>query len=209
MKHLMVTAANQLCEENLHVAKRAAWAWSRRTRKSITSDVLYSTALMGLVNASRRFDPYRGASFQSNAYKCCSAEVAIWFSELHYLKPSQRRVDRESRLDTPAPGLSDAPVAGSDGLPPAAVLPARKERFAIDDRDQVGVLLERVDDRVREMIQVYYAYGISQREVGEAFGVHRSASEQRFFRAMKVMRKARWNRATEVVPSTRRRARAG
>lgn len=64
---------------NLRVAEVAAALARRKTRRSIDSDALLSSAMLGLCNAARVFDPAKGVKFATYASRCCGHQIGADF----------------------------------------------------------------------------------------------------------------------------------
>lgn len=67
---------NALVLENLDLAERVAASFARRTQHP--REDLYQIAVIGLIKASRGFDPARGSSFRAYARPFVNGEITHW-----------------------------------------------------------------------------------------------------------------------------------
>lgn len=190
------TAQDRLVTGNIGYAVKLAHEYSGR---GLADDDLVSEATMGMIEASRHFDPSLGKPF-------------VTYAAPYIRQAVERALAREGGLyrvprDAANPALDhhrshalsiDAPVAGTmekslgRSLPdPNADDPAQGVESE-EQRRRMIARLDRLDDRERQVISRLYGLGtdaMTMAQVGELMGLRRERVRQIRDRALRRLRK--------------------
>ena len=134
---------------------------------------LVQTGALGLIKAVLRFDPDQGAEFSTFAYSCISGEL------LNAVKRDSPRA--VISLDAPeAKGLLSACESCST---------VYRETDRAENRLLTEQLLSSLPERERELIELRYFSGLSQKQTGSRLGLSQPQVSRLEKRAINQLRK--------------------
>ena len=157
-----------------HIRRLVLW-WTRTFPQHIDREDLLSAAWVGVCKAASRHDPARGASFKTYAMIRARGEMIDAFRNEHvanrglgvlWYNVDWGDYEGMARFSTPA--------AEHGTKLPAEVFDA----------------MERLDERTRKMLRLYFWEDKTMKEVGVAFGVTEARVSQILGKAKEKMRKA-------------------
>jgi RNA polymerase sigma factor (sigma-70 family) len=130
-------------------------------------DDLYSYSLWGLTQAARAYDPSRGTAFRTYA-----SQWAMFLAIDQMRKEGVlQRSDAKKR-----PRMVSLSVDSDEGsyeieLPDSR---AEQERRGVEARDACKYLMRRLRERDRQLLMMYYADGLTFREISKVLCVSES-----------------------------------
>ena len=145
-----------------HLALARAVA-RRFWRRGLDWDDLEQAARLGLVEASRRFEPQRGVRFSTFAVPYIAGAVRRWLQVNR----------RPSGAVGSAGGPSDRPAGGGD-----------EERLA------VRLALEQLPQNLRRVVELRFYRGLSQQETALQLGLSQPTVSRRERLALRLLRGA-------------------
>ena len=168
-------------EDHLKLAWAVANKWRHRIAPEIADlDDLYATACLGLVKASRGFDPSKGR-WSTYAGRCMDNEVLMAY------RRSKRHVGL-LRLDDPLAADGEETHADMLADPLAVVSSERVERE--DDRALVRCALAGIAPRQRDAVVMVLGEGATLSDAGRRMGCHRNYVNRLVRKGLDSMRKA-------------------
>lgn len=171
----------RLVAEHIPLARRIAGWWSRRVPATLREEI-ESAALLGLVQAARRFEP--PGDFV--AYAGARIRGAIQDEIRRHMPAGQRRRDRGSPPPSPTLSLDQLIEDGTAGAAEACAWSPEDASDQLDGRRalaDLAPLLRRLDRRQRLVVRLN-AEGRTERAIGEILGVTES-------RVCQILRSAR------------------
>lgn len=181
MKQL--TAAQQkLVTDHLSTAVYIA---SRMAKRGMPYDDCYASALAGLCEAAARWNPRKAgsASFATFASHRARGKVLDDLREMDYLTRRHRQDEPGHRVDS----LSRK-IKYKDGEQQDVGDVLCAPQVAVDDGGFDSILAHLPDREHRVAFTLYYAEGMSMREVGLAIGVCESRISQMISGALPLLR---------------------
>jgi RNA polymerase sigma factor FliA len=163
----------RLVAEHVPLAFRLAGYWVRRVPGSRRDDVV-SDALLGLVEAGRRFSPDLGGDFCSYATPCIRGAILDGFRRGGVVRVGRRAHERGASVQTVS-------LDGYHG----AVAPFEPTTI---DRKYLRSALEQLPRREALVLSLVYFEDMTLAEVGEALGVSESRVGQIRSRALRRLR---------------------
>ncbi len=173
-----------LLQRHLPLARSIAFQL-KRSYVWVDSDELYSYALWGLTLAAKAYMPKRGVPFSNFAIR-----------KARYLAIDAMREDKVIRRSS---------SSGGPALPywPLSVNGSCLENISeknsgatirdVDLRDQIQVMLRRLGEEDRRLLQLYYADGMTFKEIGHVLNRCEAAICMRHKTLISRLRK--WNKA--------------
>lgn len=166
--------------DHLPLARHIASRYARDDRH----DDYVQEAAIGLVQASKGYDPTRGIPFGAYARQWLVTRCQRY-----------KRADHTIALPRCAEATGEIPtcVWGDDDLAhgeennPEEALSERQEQAALVA--WIALALAKLTDRERMAVEGYHLRGETQTEIGKALGVNRNIVRQTIERAMEKMRK--------------------
>lgn len=160
---------NELILENLSLAEKLARIKNKQTPKCVQLDELLSAAYLGLTLAARGFDANRGVPFAAYAERRIKGSMCDYLRELKWVSRSdERTVSSYERDDN---SLKDA----------------------IEDQpnsDDFNLLTECLKDSRKTVLELYYVWGFTQKEIGSKIGVNESRVSQILTESRQILTKA-------------------
>lgn len=190
----MLTEQQQrLVVDHLSLARRLAVQLQRQTGAFISVDDLTSEAVLGMMEAARRFDPARGVRFNTYAAPRMVGRMRDWLREWDHLSRDDRRqVTAGRRRDVQLLPLHAKVYTSDRGDVPLLSLLVDRKAPPADDRQQrleLFSLLRRCLSRThRLLILLYYAEGLKLHEIAEALGKTESWASVELRRAESYVR---------------------
>lgn len=170
-----------LFEQNVRLARRLADRYYHVTMPGFDFDDVYQHALLGLLDAARRWDPDKGKSFRHYATLRIRGEM------IDFLR-KQPEATRNAAEPITVPALSlDAPMdVDGDGLllhetvrDANADDPAELCDMELDDlRAQIGPCWHMLTERERMVLYMRYWEDLKTGHIGELLGVTASRVSQ-------------------------------
>jgi RNA polymerase sigma factor (sigma-70 family) len=149
---------NELILGNLSLAEKLARIKSKRTPKCVQLDELLSAAYLGLTLAAHGFDDSRGVPFAAYAECRIKGSMCDYLRELKWVSRSDdRTVSSYERDDDNS--LKDA----IEDQP---------------DSNEFDLMTESLKDSRRNILELYYVWGFTQKEIGSKIGVNESRVSQ-------------------------------
>jgi len=143
---------------------------------SVSEEELFSAGMMGLLKASRSYDPDRGAEFKTYAYHRIRGAMLDELRRLDFLPRTIRERAREEGRNAPAIVGLPTDEDGSDSLEVAG------DDFSSVENEELLVALrggiEELPDKMRVVMHLYYSKGQRMREIGEQLGLTESRVSQ-------------------------------
>lgn len=135
-----------------------------RTPHSVDLDDLLQEGYIALLDAHERYDPSRGTSFKSFAYRRVNGAMLDYLRRQDWMGDRQRRRLNagEEIIEPRLVELIEALVV-SDG--------ARPQDEVVADRKDATDLLAGFDQRTARMLYLHYVEGLYQREVALLYRV--------------------------------------
>ena len=148
-----------------------------RTRlpASVSEEELYSAGMVGLMTASRSYDPSRGAEFKTYAYHRIRGAILDELRRMDFLPRSQREKARREGVE--APSFVGIPT-DEDGQESLAADPMEA---ALENRELMGRLqaeILQLPEKMRVVMNLYYSEGMKMREIGERLHLTESRVSQ-------------------------------
>ncbi len=135
-----------------------------RLPHSVSEDDLYSAGMLGLLKASRSYDPTRGAEFKTYAYHRVRGAMLDELRTLDYLPRSLRDKARQEGVNPPAVVTLPTDEDGSDNLEAAAQGTPEIEKAELLVQLQAGI--SSLPEKMRMVMHLYYNEGKRMREIG-------------------------------------------
>lgn len=158
---------------------------------SVSDEELYSAGLVGLLVATRSYDPSRGAEFKTYAYHRIRGAILDELRRMDFLPRSQR--ERARREGCEAPAFVAIPT-DEDGQENLATDPIEA---ALENQELMGALREQImqlPEKMRVVMTLYYSEGMRMRDIGERLHLTESRVSQihsnAIARLRRVMRSA-------------------
>ncbi len=142
---------------------------------SVSDDELYSAGMVGLMTASRSYDPSRGAEFKTYAYHRIRGAILDELRRLDFLPRSQREKARREGHEPPA--FVGIPT-DEDGQESLAADPVEA---ALENQELMASLREQIlqlPEKMRVVMTLYYSEGLRMREIGERLHLTESRVSQ-------------------------------
>ncbi len=154
---------------------------------SVSEEELFSAGMFGLMKACRSYDPARGAIFKTYAYHRIRGAILDELRRLDFLPRSLR--DRAREAGEEAPSVLGIPTDedGNESLP-AVAADAGTERS--DLHAVLLVEIERLPDKMRLVMQLYYQENLKMRDIGERLRLTESRVSQIHSNAVARLRRA-------------------
>lgn len=147
--------------------RRLVWKIARKfARNPIELEDFFQIGCIGLIKASRKFDPSTGNAFSSYAVPLIRGEIRHYLRDHgHILKLSRNLAEKPSvwSFDRLLPGYED------DSLLDHLIAPDHSE-----DRETIEVVLDEIaklPHRYRSILRLRYLEGKSSREICTTLGV--------------------------------------
>lgn len=199
MRGRMTDAHRRLAEAHVGIADGVASAMAKR---GMPYDECYASALAGLCEAAMQWRPDGGASFPTFAQRRVKGRILDDLRDWDYL--SRKHRDEQ-------PGHFVSSISGNAGrnylngnrgdirVDELVLSPVRRLRRASRPRmtdgptckptDQFSKILDHLPDREHRMVfTLYYAEGMSMRQVGKAIGVGESRVSQIITAALPLLK---------------------
>jgi DNA-directed RNA polymerase sigma subunit (sigma70/sigma32) len=176
----LLAAQDALAVQFVPLAHKVATALTKRY-PLIDRDELADECVLGVVKASRKWEPGRGNSFQTHAWNGALYAGLSWGG-----KATHRGFTGLSNSPTFSPGVV---ATGGDGdqLPLTEVLLAPEPPRPDDRLDDLPGLVAVLDDRLRDVV-LWRCEGRKLGEIGERLGVTRSRAQQLEAKAIRELR---------------------
>jgi RNA polymerase sigma factor (sigma-70 family) len=164
---------NELVENHLDIADRLAMLKCRSVPKCITFDELQSAAYVGLMDASRKFDPSLGVKFSSYANTRIRGAILDYLRGRDWIKHRSRKVNPPTVISFDV--LRDREYIHTTDFEDA-------EYMQCEDTGLVTVYRQEFFDKVfsylsgkrRKVMEMYYVKGMTMLAIGEEIGVGES-----------------------------------
>ncbi|MBC8328987.1 MAG: sigma-70 family RNA polymerase sigma factor [Planctomycetes bacterium] len=146
-----------------------------RLPMSVSDEELYSAGMVGLMTASRSYDPSRGAEFKTYAYHRIRGAILDELRRMDFLPRSQREKARREGYEPPSFVAIPTDEDGQESLVADPVAAALENRELVDAlREQILQLPEKM----RVVMSLYYSEGLRMREIGERLHLTESRVSQ-------------------------------
>lgn len=154
---------------------------------SVSEEELFSAGMYGLMKACRSYDPARGAIFKTYAYHRIRGAILDELRRLDFLPRSLRDRARESGEDAPSVLGIPTDEDGNESLPSATgeTGAERSDLHAALVRE-----IERLPEKMRLVMQLYYQEGLKMRDIGERLRLTESRVSQIHSNAVARLRRA-------------------
>ena len=165
------------------LAKRIALYMARDRPRYVDRDDVVGWAMLGLVDAGRKFDPTLGVPFEMYAGRRIKGAVLDGFREMDWLTVRQR----QANPDVPPPLSLSSERDEEYGFDVDRVTPDRFEDGTVD-RVTIQAVLGVLSGRDQRILVERVVYGRTQEDVGAEFGVTGSRVNQIVSRAARLLR---------------------
>lgn len=148
----------QSVEEYLPYVRSIAKKYCRRLPRHVEFDDIYSSGVLGLVRAVNRFDASKNIPFAAYAQLLIRGAITDSLRQQdwapRHLRARAKRTGETLQCFVPMPEEFELPVKHEDALGKLII------RQAID----------RLDDRARRVVHMYYFEGLLMTEIAERIG---------------------------------------
>lgn len=142
---------------------------------SVSEEDLFSAGMVGLMTASRSYDPSRGAEFKTYAYHRIRGAILDELRRLDFLPRSQR--DKARQQGSEAPNVVGIPT-DEDGQESLEARTQEPPCEKADMQDALDRQMEELPPKMRDVVFLYYRKGLRMREIGERMGLTESRVSQ-------------------------------
>jgi RNA polymerase sigma factor for flagellar operon FliA len=174
---------DDLVTGNLAIVKTVAWQVRRRIpRHSIaTYDDLVQYGTLGLIAASRRYNPKTGVPFAKYCRQRVEGAIIDGLRATDHLSRDQRKRSKE----TPFGILCQL----NEGMPSLDATPEELAR-STQRYQALRLACATLNPRDRLIIRLYYAHGRTMKDIGVIIGVNESRVSQLHSRALKQIKQS-------------------
>ncbi len=147
-----------------------------RLPASVSEDELHSAGMVGLLAASRAYDPSQGASFKTYAYHRIRGAILDELRRMDFLPRSFR--EKVQKRGEEAPSIVPLPL-DQDGQ---GTLTSESEVENHCEREEMLEILraamDQLPDKMRMVMGLYYGKQLKMREIGDRLGLTESRVSQ-------------------------------
>lgn len=142
---------------------------------SVSDEELYSAGMVGLLVASRSYDPSRGAEFKTYAYHRIRGAILDELRRMDFLPRSQRERARREGCEAPAFVAIPTDEDGQENLSADPI------EAALENEELMATLREQIlqlPEKMRIVMTLYYSEGLRMRDIGERMHLTESRVSQ-------------------------------
>ncbi len=154
---------------------------------SVSEDELFSAGMVGLLIATRSYDPSRGAEFKTYAYHRIRGAILDELRRLDFLPRSQR--DRARREGVEAPAFVPLPT-DEDGQESLASLSSPDACEHQDLLETMRGEIQKLPEKMRVVMTLYYHEGLRMHQIGARLKLTESRVSQIHANAVARLRRA-------------------
>ena len=177
--------------EDLEQWRHLVWYVVNRIRPRLPACVseedLFSAGMVGLMVASRSYDASRGAEFKTYAYHRIRGAILDELRRLDFLPRSQREKARADGREAPAMVAIPTDEDGQESLAAGELEPGCETE---DLRDLLLREVDRLPEKMRIVMTLYYQEGLRMREIGDRLGLTESRVSQIHSNAVSRLRRS-------------------
>lgn len=189
---------DELVESHLDLAKKLAQCMNKKTPLSITFDELLSPAYLGLVKASRKFDPAKGNKFVTYASPAVNGAIIDYLRYRGWGDYRCRQRLAEKHPDRHMPELEQMDVQYDKEEYGHSKDVQDAEALAMDNPVDKRLISQEFFEKVfthlpeqhRQIMQLYYIEGRSQDEIAEMLALSHGQVQQLAHTGRKLVRRS-------------------
>lgn len=184
---------DNLVVDNIYLANRLAYKAFKQMPPWIDLDDVKSEALIGLVQAAQRFDPAKGANFQTFATIRIKGAILDFQRSEDTVSRQQRKQIKQGTLLTQQVTIEQWPVTeNGDDVEFPDCKPDTLQDFNID----LIKALAKLTDREKRVLVSYFFEGIPMHQIGKQEGICESRISQLMSAIINKLRGIMGNRVT-------------